>query len=273
MVAKVADLKPSDVVLEPSAGNGGLAVWPKAIGAEVHVNEIAPRRQEMLEFAGFGKPTAHDGEIINSLLDAKIQPTVILMNPPFSASTLKSYEAKNSNKYGFNHVDQALQRLTDGGRLVAILGGGQANEPNGGASLTQGGSREWFQKVAQRYNIRANMHAQRQGIPEVRHVVRDPNYCHRQRRPDAGCQELQRGRVPESIVQKNVDTLEEAYNALREVAGSRPQVQSGNLTQAESNRPVGAHSGTRVPQRSSCSRNRRRNSWSSTSRRITTRRS
>jgi tRNA1(Val) A37 N6-methylase TrmN6 len=101
----VAGLKPSDVVLEPSAGNGGLAVWAKAIGAEVHVNEISERRQKMLEAVGFDKPTAHDGEIINSLLDQKIKPTVVLMNPPFSASTLKSYEAKNRNQYGFNHVD------------------------------------------------------------------------------------------------------------------------------------------------------------------------
>ena len=138
IAAKVAGLKPSDVVLEPSAGNGGLAVWPKVIGAEVHVNEIAPRRQEMLKVAGFDKPTAHDGELINALLDPKVKPTVVLMNPPFSASTQKSYEAANRNQYGFNHVDQALQRLEDGGRLVAILGGGQANEPNGGASLTLG---------------------------------------------------------------------------------------------------------------------------------------
>ena len=81
VVARVAALKPSDVVLEPSAGNGGLAVWPKAIGAEVHVNEIAPRRQAMLEAVGFDPPTAHDGELINALLDPSIKPTVILMNP------------------------------------------------------------------------------------------------------------------------------------------------------------------------------------------------
>src|SRR6202451_4742593 len=74
VAAKVAGLKPSDVVLEPSAGNGGLAVWTKEIGAAVHVNEIAPRRQEMLKEVGFDKPTAHDGEIINSLLDRKIKP-------------------------------------------------------------------------------------------------------------------------------------------------------------------------------------------------------
>jgi hypothetical protein len=65
-VAKVAGLRPDDVMLEPSAGNGGLAAWPKSLGAQVHVNEISDRRRKMLEWVGFGLPTAHDGEILNA---------------------------------------------------------------------------------------------------------------------------------------------------------------------------------------------------------------
>jgi broad specificity phosphatase PhoE len=222
IVAKVAALKPSDVVLEPSAGNGGLAVWPKAIGAEVHVNEIAPRRQEMLQVAGFGKPTAHDGEIINSLLDPKIKPTVILMNPPFSASTQKSYEAANRSVYGFNHVESALQRLEEGGRLVAILGGGQANEPEGGASLTGGQSGAWFDKIGKKYNIRANVRVNGKEYAKygtsfaTRIIVIDK---------DGPTQFHSRGGMQWfGVVQKNVDTLEEAYNALKGVEESRPNV-------------------------------------------------
>ena len=112
----------------------------------------------MLEEVGFGKPTAHDGEYINALLDPEIKPTVVLMNPPFSAATAtKGDMAKNKSQYGFNHVEQALQRLAAGGRLVAILGGGQANEPNGGAALNGGASGKWFEKIGQKYNIRANI--------------------------------------------------------------------------------------------------------------------
>ena len=38
--ARLLDLNPSDIVLEPSAGTGSLAIWPHAIGARV----IATRR-------------------------------------------------------------------------------------------------------------------------------------------------------------------------------------------------------------------------------------
>lgn len=255
VAARVAAIKPSDVVLEPSAGNGGLAVWPKAIGAEVHVNEIAAKRQEMLQEVGFGKPTAHDGEIINSLLDQKIKPTVILMNPPFSSGVLKGENVKNSNQYGFNHVNSALQRLEPGGRLVAILGGGQANEPEGGASLRTGGSREWFQKIAQTYNIRANVRIngkeyQKYGTNfATRIIVIDKDG------PTPDATNYSNGRVPASIVQKNVDTLEEAYTALREVAESRPSVGGAyDTTRREGTRPetdIERAGGARQPEASS----------------------
>lgn len=224
IAARVAALKPTDVVLEPSAGNGGLAVWPKAIGAEVHVNEIAPRRQEMLKLAGFGKPTAYDGEIINAHLDPKIKPTVVLMNPPFSASTQKSFAAKNNNQFGFNHVNSALQRLEEGGRLVAILGGGQANEPNGGASLTGGSSGKWFDQVGEKYNVRANIRVHGKEYAKygtafaTRLIVIDKDG------PTPSRVAVGKVKTWDSVKQANVNTLEEAYDALKEVAESRPEV-------------------------------------------------
>lgn len=216
VAARVANLKPDDVVLEPSAGNGGLAVWPKSIGAETHVNEISKRRSQALRDNGFGDNlTHHDGELINALLDPKVKPTVVLMNPPFSASTTKSNVAPNRNRYGYNHVEQALQRLAPGGRLVAILGGGQANEPEGGASLTGGESGRFFGKIGSKYNIRANVRVsgkeyQKYGTNfATRIIVIDKT-----------------GGNPEwrsSVVTGNFTTLEEAYNALRNVADTRPQ--------------------------------------------------
>ena len=220
VAAKAAGITPSDVVLEPSAGNGGLAAWPKAIGAETHVNEISTRRAQMLEAAGFGKPTAHDGELINTLLDPSVKPTVVLMNPPFSSGALKSHQGKNRNQYGFNHVDQALQRLAPGGRLVAILGGGRANDPNGGASLTGGETGKWFDRLRKQYNIRANVRVngkeyQKYGTNfATRIIVIDKS-----------------GPLKSwsDIVTGNVDTLEEAYNLLKNVAADRPtpQVSAG----------------------------------------------
>lgn len=222
VVAKVANLKPEDVVLEPSAGNGGLAAWAKSIGAEVFVNEIAERRRDMLREAGLGEATAHDGEIINSLLDPAIKPTVILMNPPFSASTQKSFEAKNRSVYGFNHVDSALQRLAPNGRLVAILGGGQANEPEGGASLTGGQSGKWFEKVAKQYNVRANIRVdgreyQKYGTSfATRIIVIDK---------DGPTKSLA------DVVKRNVATLEEAYDALADVATTRPHAEQSEAVE------------------------------------------
>ncbi len=220
VAAKAAAITPDDIVLEPSAGNGGLAVWPKALGAQVFTNEIAPRRREMLEAAGLGKATAHDGELINALLDRSIQPTVVLMNPPFSASTLKSHTAKNNNTYGFNHVESALQRLAPGGRLVAILGGGQANEPEGGASFTNKKSGDWFRKIADRYNVRANIRISGKEYGKygttfaTRLIVIDKDG------PTVATPESRFG----NVVRLNVDTLEQAYEALRAIASDRPAV-------------------------------------------------
>lgn len=221
LVAKVAGIKPSDVVLEPSAGNGGLALWAKAMGAETHVNEIAERRQEMLKEVGFNKPTAHDGELINALLDPKVKPTVVVMNPPFSANTMKSNEARNNNQYGFNHLDQALQRLEPNGRLVAILGGGRADDTNGGATLNGGPSGKWFDRIADRYNVRANVRVngkeyQKYGTSfATRIIVIDKDGPTPSR--TSGVKNW------DGVKQANVNTLEEAYRELRDVAESRPE--------------------------------------------------
>jgi 2'-5' RNA ligase len=222
VLSKVANLKPTDVVLEPSAGNGGLVVWPKSIGATVHVNEISERRREMLDAAGFGEATAHDGEIINALLDPAIKPTVILMNPPFSAGGAKSGPARNTNQYGFNHVDSALQRLQPGGRLIAILGGGRADDLNGGATLLGGPSGKWFAELGKRYNVRANIRIsgkeyQKYGTAfATRIIVIDkdgPTPSRMAPRPDWS-----------SSTKASVDTLEEAYTLLSDVAQSRPEI-------------------------------------------------
>ena len=236
LAAKVANIKPTDTVMEPSAGNGGLAVWPKAIGAKTMVNEIGDMRKDMLRWLGF-EPTSHDGEVINSLLETKEQPTVVIMNPPFSSGALKSHEAKNSNTYGFNHVDSALQRLAPGGRLVAILGGGQANEPNGGAHL--GNSKFGF--WATRYNIRANVRIngkeyQKYGTNfATRLIVIDKDG------PTPRTLDGKDAASPyPTVVKGNVDTLEEAYELLKGVAESRPAAlptRTGSETSAGQSKP------------------------------------
>ena len=218
--AKVASLTPADTMLETSAGNGGLAVFPKSIGARVYVNEISDRRRQMLEFVGFPNPTEFDGEVINALLDPGIRPTVVIMNPPFSAGAAKAGPAVNNNKYGFNHVDSALQRLAPNGRLVAILGGGRADDLDGGASLTSGPSGKWFNELAKRYNVRANVRVhgreyQKYGTSfATRIIVIDKT----------GATPSRVSPKPswDSVVKGVANTLEEAYALLKDVAESRP---------------------------------------------------
>ncbi len=141
-------VRPEDVVLEPSAGTASLAIWAAAKTAVTHVNEIDDRRKYLLGRLGFSpeRITAKNAEFLNDVLPADIRPTVVLMNPPFSATGGRT---KNSSKYGAEHVSQALKRLQDGGRLVAIVGEGMA--------LDKLSFLEWWRKISNQYTVRANI--------------------------------------------------------------------------------------------------------------------
>ena len=113
------NLKPGERVLEPSAGSGSLAVWASGFGLKTHVNEIDARRGELLKILGFA-PTAYNAEFINDFLAPDIRADCVLMNPPFSANGERT--GNNSSKYGFRHVESALERLESGGKFGIILG-------------------------------------------------------------------------------------------------------------------------------------------------------
>ena len=146
LIAKLADLRSEDIVLEPSAGTGSLAIWPRSIGARVVCNEINARRQALLSSElGFDTHNV-DAEILDDLLPAEIRPTVVLMNPPFTATGGRVVQ--HHGKYGLRHVESALRRLQDGGRLVAVAGENLSFER---PSFTG-----WWQRVAASYQVRAN---------------------------------------------------------------------------------------------------------------------
>lgn len=113
------NLKPGERVIEPSAGTGSLAVWASGFGLETRVNEIDARRGELLRILGF-TPTAYNAEFINDFLAPDIHADCVLMNPPFSANGERT--GNNSSKYGFRHVESALERLETGGKFGIILG-------------------------------------------------------------------------------------------------------------------------------------------------------
>jgi protein strawberry notch len=146
IASRLTDLQPGDVVLEPSAGTGSLAIWARLANVEVVCNEINPRRrfllQDILGFNTFGL----DAEMIDDVLPCEITPTVVLINPPFTGTGGRV--VMHRNKYGLLHIDSALRRLRDGGRLVAI-----ASEA---VAFSRPGVTGWWQQLATKYAIRAN---------------------------------------------------------------------------------------------------------------------
>jgi len=115
-----AAITPADRVLEPSAGTGLLAILAELAGGSLVLNELAEARGALLErLFPDTAVTRFDAAQIDDHLDAAIAPTVVLMNPPFSA--LADVERRMADA-AFRHIASALARLGDGGRLVAITG-------------------------------------------------------------------------------------------------------------------------------------------------------
>lgn len=145
----VADVKKDDVMAEPSAGTGDLAIWSKMVGARLILNELSPRRQALLG-ALFPEATIfkENAEQLDNVLPTEFKPTVIVMNPPFSSSAGRVQGQRDTNN-GARHLEQALKRLEQGGRLVAIVGNGMAADKPAFAS--------WWKDIQAKYNVRANI--------------------------------------------------------------------------------------------------------------------
>ncbi|HEY9798715.1 MAG TPA: strawberry notch family protein [Leptolyngbyaceae cyanobacterium] len=118
LVSLAGQITADDLTLEPSAGTGILAQFAKLQGASLMLNEISPDRTKILRRLFPGVPLfSVNGEQINDYLAGKTQPSVVLMNPPFSASPGLNHRNPDATA---RHVNSALHRLSDRGRLVTI---------------------------------------------------------------------------------------------------------------------------------------------------------
>ena len=123
---QAAAIRPGDIVLEPSAGTGMLAVMAecalgKHAGGALHLNEIAAVRAGLLSGLFAHAPvTRHNAESIADYLPG-LRPTVVLMNPPFSASPGVQ---RIRHEADLRQIRSAFSMLPAGGRLVAITSAG-----------------------------------------------------------------------------------------------------------------------------------------------------
>jgi len=126
VTAHAAAISSSDVVLEPSAGTGLLAVHAEIARASLVLNELAATRADLLGLL-FPRVSVfrHDAAHIDDHLDAGIEPSVVLMNPPFSVGAYVDGHVADAD---WRHLSSAFARLRDGGRLVAITGAGLSPE-------------------------------------------------------------------------------------------------------------------------------------------------
>ena len=120
VAARAAAITRADLVLEPSAGTGLLAVVAELAGASLALNELGETRGALLARLFPAAPVSrHDAARIHDHLDAAVRPSVVLMNPPFSADAHVDGRVADA---AYRHIASALARLAEGGRLVAITG-------------------------------------------------------------------------------------------------------------------------------------------------------
>ena len=86
VAATAAAITATDRVLEPSAGTGLLAVLAELASGSLMLNELATSRAGLLDcLFPSASVTRFDAAQIHDHLDAGFVPSVVLMNPPFSA--------------------------------------------------------------------------------------------------------------------------------------------------------------------------------------------
>lgn len=115
-----ASFVPGELVLEPSAGTGLLAIQAELGASRLALNEVADVRAALLRQLFYtATVTTHDAAQIHDRLDPGMVPSCIVMNPPFSAAF--GVETRVADA-AFRHLSSAVARLAPGGRLVAITG-------------------------------------------------------------------------------------------------------------------------------------------------------
>ena len=117
LMGKASAISTQDTLLEPSAGNGALALWGGVQNASLVLNEIDPARRDGLgHIFPAAAITTHNGELIADLHRGPA-PSVVLMNPPFA----RSHERGKDGDTAQRHLRSAIRASAAGARIVAIM--------------------------------------------------------------------------------------------------------------------------------------------------------
>ncbi|NJM50197.1 MAG: methyltransferase [Sphingomonadales bacterium] len=112
---KIAQARPDDTVMEPNAGTGLLAAFPKSAGHKLTLNEIDPMRCELLKIAHpKARHLCQDSSSIHAFVEEKYD--IILMNPPFAKTN-----GQPDPNAAIKHLLSAANCLAPNGRIVAIM--------------------------------------------------------------------------------------------------------------------------------------------------------
>ncbi len=141
----ICEVDENDVMLEPSAGEGNLAVFSKIAGAKVIANEIDPLRETLLKKIKVDQVLSEDGKHIHAILKDEV--SAVVMNPPFSKDIKQGN--KKEVQTGRIHVESAIKKLKEKGRLVAVVGRGM--------SMNAPANKNWWTEIKKEYNVLANI--------------------------------------------------------------------------------------------------------------------
>lgn len=127
LTVAAAQIRPGDLVLEPSAGTGLLAIVAEACGATVHLNEFAATRADYLQSLFPQVPvTRHDAAYLQDILVSSGTYHAVITNPPFQVL--------------MEHLQASLACLADGGRMTAVVPTTFFANPDNLAVLSQRGA-------------------------------------------------------------------------------------------------------------------------------------
>jgi hypothetical protein len=160
----VADVRPGDIVGEPTAGTANLVDrFHDKPGVEVRVNEIDPGRQEVLRLIDY-KPTGLNLMAAEWVLEGgkKAGPfaTVQISNPPWGSYGTGKYGKATNVPVKLNDWSQrfaylSLQRLPEGGRYVGVMPTNWVYTHERSTGTNKVKASEFYKWLAKEYTIQA----------------------------------------------------------------------------------------------------------------------